>query len=89
VIVFVEDCLMLQIRNLLSILRNHVFGSWGQKSGILNATWATCWSSWPLSSFAAILYVHKGVFTKDCGLGVDCNRVQERRVQRACAALRA
>jgi hypothetical protein len=72
---------MLQIRNLLSIFLNHVLGSWGQKSGIRNATWPTCWSSWSFSSFAAILFVHKGDFTKECGLGVDCNCVQER----ACA----
>jgi hypothetical protein len=51
---------MLQIRNLLSIFRNHVDGSWGQKSGIRNATWPTCWSSWSLSSFAAILDANKG-----------------------------
>jgi hypothetical protein len=44
---------MLQILNLLSILRNQVFGSWGQKSGTLDATWATYWS--PSSFFAAIL----------------------------------
>jgi hypothetical protein len=71
---------MLQIQNLLSIFRNHVVGSWGQKSGIRNAAWPTC-SSWSFSSFAAILFVHKGDFTKECGLGVDCDRVQER----ACA----
>jgi hypothetical protein len=55
---------MLQILNLLSILRNQVFGLWGQKSRILNATWATCWSSWSLSSLAAILYVHKEVWPR-------------------------
>jgi hypothetical protein len=69
---------MLQIRNLLSILRNHIDGSGGQKSGIRNATWPTCWSSCSLSSFDAILDLHKGAFTKECGLEVDCNRVQER-----------
>jgi hypothetical protein len=31
----------------------------------LNVTWATCWSSWSLSSFfAAILDVHKGVWPR-------------------------
>jgi hypothetical protein len=55
---------MLQILNLLSILRNQVFRSWGQKSGILNATWATCWSLLSRSSFAAILYVQKGVWPR-------------------------
>jgi hypothetical protein len=55
---------MLQIRNLLSIFRNHVDGSWGQKLGIRNATWPTCWSSWSLSSFDAILDVHKGVWPR-------------------------
>jgi hypothetical protein len=39
-----------------------VVGSWGQKLGILNATWATCWS--PSSFFAAILYLHKGVWPR-------------------------
>ncbi len=72
---------MLQIRNLLSIFQNHVDGSWGQKSGIQKATWPTCWSSCSLSSFDAILDANKGSFTKECGLEVDCNRVQGR----ACA----
>jgi hypothetical protein len=30
----------------------------------LNATWAKYWSLWSLSSFAAILYVHKGVWPR-------------------------
>jgi len=59
---FVDDSVMLQILNLLSILRSQVVGSWGQKLGILNATWATCWS--PSSFFAAILYLHKGVWPR-------------------------
>ena len=74
---------MLQIRNLLSIFRNHVDGLWGQKSGIRNATWPTCWSLWSVSSFDAILDVHKGSFTKERGLEVDCNRVQERAYAKA------
>jgi hypothetical protein len=82
VIIFVEDGLMLQIRNLLSIFRNQVFGSWGQKSGILNTTWATCWSSWSLSSFAAILYS-----SQSSGLEVDCNHVQERACAKAGSTL--
>jgi hypothetical protein len=78
---------MLQIRNLLSIFRNHVDGSWGQKSGIWNATWPTCWSSCSLSSFDGILDVHKGSFTKECGLAVDCSRVQERACAKAVSTL--
>jgi hypothetical protein len=55
---------------------NHVVGSWGQKSGIMNATWPTCWSSWSLSSFAAILYVHKGVWPR--------SQLQSRAGKRGC-----
>ncbi len=39
------------------------------------------WSSCSLSSLNAILDANKGSFTKECGLEVDCNRVQGR----ACA----
>ncbi len=78
---------MLQILNLLSIFRNHVDGSWGQKSGIRNATWPTCWSSCSLSSFDTILDANKGSFTKECGLDVICNRVQERAYAKAGSTL--
>jgi hypothetical protein len=52
---------MLQILNLLSSWQNQVFRSCGQKLWILNAMWATCWFC---SSFAAILYDHKGVWPR-------------------------
>ncbi len=54
---------MLQILNLLSILQNQVFGLWGQKSGILNATWATCWSPWS-SSLPQFWMFTKGVWPR-------------------------
>jgi hypothetical protein len=65
--------------DLLSILQNQVFGSCGQKSQILKATWATCCS---LSSFFAAI-----LFTKECGLEVDCNLVQERVYAKAGSTL--
>jgi hypothetical protein len=78
---------MLQIRHLLSIFRNHVAGLWGQKSGIQKATWPTCWSSCSLSTLDAILDANKGSFTKECGLEVDCKRVQERACAKAGSTL--
>ncbi len=53
---FVDNWDMLQFLNWLSSLRNQLFGLCGQKSWILNAMWAACWSC---SSFATFLYVHK------------------------------
>ena len=76
---FMDDWDMWQILNLLSSWRNQVFGLCGQKLWILNAMWATPWSC---SSFAAILLI-----TKECGLEVDCNCVQERAYAKAGSTL--
>ena len=40
-----------------------------------------------VSSFDAILDANKGSFTKECGLEVDCNRVQERAYAKAGSTL--
>ena len=40
-----------------------------------------------VSSFDAILDANKGSFTKECGLEVDCNRVQERACAKAGSTL--
>ena len=45
------------------------------------------WSSCSLSSLDAILDANKGSFTKECGLEVDCNRVQERACAKAGSTL--
>ncbi len=69
--------------NLLSSSLNQVSGLWGQKLWILNATWETvCCSS--CSFFDAILYA---CITKECGLEVDCNQVQERAYAKAGSTL--
>ena len=47
----------------------------------------TCWSSCSLSSLDAILDANKGSFTKECGLDVDCDRVQERAYAKAGSTL--
>ncbi len=40
-----------------------------------------------VSSFDAILDANKGSITKECGLEVDCNRVQERAYAKAGSTL--
>ncbi len=75
---FVDDWDMLQILTLLSSLQNQVVGSCGQKSG-----------SWmprgPRAGFALLLLPFC-MITKECGLEVDCSRVQERAYAKALHA---